>query len=198
MDKLFAANVATSAPTDSGVPGYPSDGDISAGKLPTIPGAYWFWMITAELLTLIVGAGLTPNGATLNQVFAAVTAIANAAAAAAVTTATNTVLSWFTGTNQSLAANGYQKFPGGLIKQRGEYSFSSGSQIVTLTYPIPFPTASWAPRVQVQNPEATSGGANNFVGCTLISHTNSDCLVAIGSVAAGGPNLVVLMDVEGK
>lgn len=46
----------------------------------------------------------------------------------------------FTGSNQSLAANGYQKLPGGLIAQWGKFSTSSGGAS-SITYPTPFPNA---------------------------------------------------------
>jgi hypothetical protein len=46
----------------------------------------------------------------------------------------------FTGTNQSLVANGYQKLPGGTIIQWGSVNSSSGGA-ATLTFPIAFPTA---------------------------------------------------------
>lgn len=45
----------------------------------------------------------------------------------------------FTGSNQSLATNGYQKLPGGLIVQWGYLSNSNSTG--TVTFPIAFPTA---------------------------------------------------------
>lgn len=45
------------------------------------------------------------------------------------------------GGNQSLATNGYQKFPGGLIWQWGKLtSISYGQQTYRVTFPIAFPT----------------------------------------------------------
>jgi len=53
-----------------------------------------------------------------------------------------TILSDFTGTNQSLSTSGFQKLPGGLIIQWGDFPTTAGNQIsVTRTFPITFPTA---------------------------------------------------------
>lgn len=49
-------------------------------------------------------------------------------------------LSQFAGSNQALAANGYQKLPGGLIMQWGSVTWSASAD-VTWTYPIAFPSA---------------------------------------------------------
>ena len=46
----------------------------------------------------------------------------------------------FTGTNQSLATNGYQKLPGGLIIQWGIVSTTQSEGSKTVTFPISFPT----------------------------------------------------------
>lgn len=47
----------------------------------------------------------------------------------------------FTGSNQSLTANGYQKLPGGLIIQWG-LGTSGPSGVVTTLYPIAFPNST--------------------------------------------------------
>lgn len=47
----------------------------------------------------------------------------------------------FTGSNQSLASNGYQKLPGGLIMQWGTSSSVGQDSTTTVTYPIAFPSA---------------------------------------------------------
>jgi hypothetical protein len=49
----------------------------------------------------------------------------------------------FSGTNQSLGANGYQKFPSGLIMQWGTFTGHNGGwSSVNVTFPIPFPSAT--------------------------------------------------------
>lgn len=50
-------------------------------------------------------------------------------------------LTQFTGSNQQLAASGYQKFPGGLIVQWGNASVVFDSY--SITFPIAFPNACW-------------------------------------------------------
>lgn len=42
----------------------------------------------------------------------------------------------------SLAANGYQKFPGGLITQWGTYTFTGAGGVASVSLPITFPTAA--------------------------------------------------------
>jgi hypothetical protein len=74
----------------------------------------------------ISNALLIPNN--LSDVANPATALANIGGLA---------VSAFTGSNQSLASPGYQKFPGGLIVQWGSIATSVGSA----TFPIPFPNA---------------------------------------------------------
>lgn len=113
-----------------------------------------------------------------------------------ITGAPNFVISTaFTGGNQSLAVNGYQKIPGGLIEQWCEVT-SGPSTIVTISYPFTFPTTCFTPRVSATNPSATSGGANNFVGVTVKSFTTSSCQVAVGAINVGSTTKI-LLDVRG-
>jgi hypothetical protein len=68
MDKVYEANASATPPAaPTGSTGYPTDGNIGAGIPPTTPGAYWFHMITAELLAVIVAGAITPAKATLTQ-----------------------------------------------------------------------------------------------------------------------------------
>ena len=53
--------------------------------------------------------------------------------------------SQFTGANQLLAANGYQKHPGGLIEQWGEEFVAGPEGTYSAAFPIPFPNACFAP-----------------------------------------------------
>lgn len=54
---------------------------------------------------------------------------------------TEFLLSEFTHpTRRSLASNGYQKFPGGLIIQWGQQAAVPSGGAVNITFPIPFPT----------------------------------------------------------
>ena len=64
MDSVWKANPGSSPPAMGSMsPGFAND----SGASPTVPGAYWFHMISQELLTMITAAGITPNAATLTQ-----------------------------------------------------------------------------------------------------------------------------------
>lgn len=86
-------------------------------------------------------------------------------------------LSDFIGSNQSLAANGFQKFPGGLILQWGYVVATSGGQSVT--YPIAFPTKIVALTFGAQAGASASIWSNaevsnnNKTGFTLYSSSAS-------------------------
>ena len=100
---------------------------------------------TAMLANGTSGQVLTSAGGTSAPTWVApvVTAIASDAEARALTDDTKAIspaklASALKGTNQSLATNGYQKLPGGLIIQWGTDTLNSGTVI---TFPIAFPTA---------------------------------------------------------
>ena len=70
MDRSFSSGALGTPPAAPGSPsiGYPTAGN-PAGSVPaTKPGAYWYYMITEELLALVAAAGLTPALGTLTQV----------------------------------------------------------------------------------------------------------------------------------
>ena len=67
----------------------------------------------------------------------------------------------FTGTNQTLAASGYQKLPGGLIMQWGIYdngglSGNVGASGPSITFPIAFPTALGSIQITEENNTSTT------------------------------------------
>lgn len=156
--------------------GYPTDGDPSSSIPPTEPGAWWFHMITMELLNAITAAGLTPSATTLNQL---ATAMASLGPVQSVNGRTGVVTglvdsSSFTGANQSLATSGYQKLPGGLILQWGTVSVTNSSTS-TFTFPVAFPTACVFADVQFStNPYA---GATTEGVLTINSKSASNCVV---------------------
>lgn len=95
-------------------------------------------------------------------------------------------LTSFTGSNQSLGTNGWQKFPGGLIEQWITVSFTdvpigvSGYQ-ATINLPIGFPTAFDSYMFAFGG---TAGGLNNWqVMCT-------------GKTRNGGPSGVATIDIQ--
>lgn len=90
----------------------------------------WLNAVQEEIISVLTAAGIVPQTAateTSNQLLAAIAALRTAA---------------FTGTNQLLAHDGYQKLPGGLIIQWGAATTVSGS--ATVTYPIAFPSSARA------------------------------------------------------
>lgn len=70
----------------------------------------------------------------------------------------------FNGANQSLATNGYQKLPGGLIMQWGTYSGHGGWSTVNVTYPIAFPTGTLNVHTTIQ-----AGQLGNTEGALTVS-----------------------------
>jgi hypothetical protein len=93
----------------------------------------------------------------------------------------------FTGSNQLLAASGYQKFPGGLIVQWTTATIS-GPSSTAVTWPIAFPTACYGALVTANGSFAPSTSPTATVvsttGCTLDCASGSDTpavfIVAIG------------------
>ena len=63
MRRAYKANAAGGAPSaiEASSVGYPSEGDLSAGVDATVPGPYWFHMITEAVVTVIEQAELTPD-----------------------------------------------------------------------------------------------------------------------------------------
>lgn len=93
-------------------------------------------------------------------------------------TQTVTTSSDFTGSNQSLATNGYQKLPGGLILQWGVVAFSSGSDKVTITgnFPISFPNSVFG---LYANPEHNYNTGSGVMFGAVRSFTNSGFVVYV-------------------
>lgn len=112
------------ASTSPGTPGWFTDGNPGAGIPATILRAEFMNMLQAELLAILTAGAITPNKAVSNQLLLALTAIFTANA------------NWI-GSNQSVAASGYQKLPGNLIVQWG--AVTSPGLSGTLTWPIAFP-----------------------------------------------------------
>lgn len=79
----------------------------------------------------------------------------------------------FTGTNQNLSANGWQKLPGGLILQWGQ-AVTTSSGTVSVTFPIAFPNAclnvyssGTATSVSTSFTASVNKGAITPTGCAL-------------------------------
>lgn len=67
----------------------------------------------------------------------------------------------FTGANQSLAPNGFQKFPGGLILQWGSYLYDPTSGSGSASFPIAFPAACY---IVMQEPVTDGAITTHAIG----------------------------------
>ena len=69
MKRFYLSDASDTPPTAPANPsyGYPQDGNLSARKLPTTVGAYWYHMITEEFMAVIEDAGLEPSETNLHQ-----------------------------------------------------------------------------------------------------------------------------------
>ncbi len=93
------------------------------------------------------------------------------------------------------APNGHRQYPDGSIEQWCEVT-SGPNTIISISYPMVFPTTCFTPRVSATNPSATSGGANNFVGATVVNFSTASCTVAVGAINVGSTTKI-LLDVKG-
>lgn len=69
VDRVYQRNTSDSAPqppTDPSI-GYPTGGNPAEGVPATIPGPYWYHMITESLRRVVVAAGLEPDHLNLDR-----------------------------------------------------------------------------------------------------------------------------------
>jgi microcystin-dependent protein len=69
MDRIYerAAVSVPPSPPASPSPGYPTDGNPQYAQAATRPGAHWHYMITEELINVMLAAGITPDHTQYNQ-----------------------------------------------------------------------------------------------------------------------------------
>jgi hypothetical protein len=120
MFRIDDTSAVSSLPTpeDAGTEGYFTEGDPATGVPATQVRASWLNRIQEELRAIVVAAGLAPSKTSYTQVLAAITALMTP--------------------GQTLAGNGYRKFPGGLILQWGTV-VTDASGNATTSFPIAFP-----------------------------------------------------------
>lgn len=121
MDRIATSTKAVDL-FGSGKHGF-KNGDLGLGVAPTDFNAEWFNGVQEELLSVIEAAGTVPADGTRNQLLTSLAAALASRPEMA----------------RSLAANGYQKLPGGLLLQWGSYSAASWT-FASRTFPIAFPT----------------------------------------------------------
>jgi hypothetical protein len=109
-----------------------------ANKVNTSGQADLTTAITGLLPRINGGTGLSTVGTSGNVLTSNGTNWVSSPVGNAATVTNGVYTSNFTGSNQSLTSNGYQKFPGGLIVQWGTSPVISGDSGVAITFPIPF------------------------------------------------------------
>lgn len=171
-----------SAPFSSAIGGYPL-----GAVLKSADGTH-FWESTAENNVTnpdAAGAGwqvLQPGSYPWSSITGAPSFVLN---------------SQFTGSNQSLGSNGYQKLPGGLILQNtSTFVAGAANTVVSVTYPIAFPTASGIPIPSVVDP-SESGGASNTLGLSIVSYSTTGCTVALAQNGGGARDVTLGLLVPG-
>jgi len=144
MDRyLEAAYSATPPSAPAASSGYPTNGNPLTATPASEPGEWWFHMVTEELRAVIAAAGITPNHADIDQILEALPG----------------ALASRPEMGRSLAASGYQRFPGGLIVQWGivgDGSLATADAVITGTFPLAFPTACCSIVASIDNSAAAS------------------------------------------
>ena len=99
----------------------------------------------------------------------------------------------FTGSNQSIGGNGYQKIPGGLIIQWGSVNIGDVPGLVgataSVSFPIAFPSAVLASFVSVY--DGTSGSAGSTVLGSVYSETLSGIDVSAREFTGSIQNVIL-------
>lgn len=212
-NRKWEADAIASPPTAPASPssGYPTNGNPAAAQNATEPGAWWFHAVGEELRAVIEAGGLTPDIDDLTQLQAAIAAqiAANIAPDASETVkgkvelATDAESQAFTankvidgaklaaafkGANQSFAASGYQKLPGGLIFQwaTGATDPATNTDTTqTITLPVTFPNANLASFVSTNIASSTTSGDVYYQ-----IYAKSTSNISIQRQALGGTNSV--------
>lgn len=151
VDRVYQRNTSDSAPqppTDPSI-GYPTGGNPAEGVPATIPGPYWYHMVTESLRRVVVGAGLEPDHINLDRLLEALQSMglggyATAADAQALSSLTKlltpgTLDEAFKGGNQSLSPMGFQVLPGDFILQITQITMPYSLGFTNLPLPIAFP-----------------------------------------------------------
>lgn len=97
----------------------------------------------------------------------------------------------YTGSNQSLGANGYQKFPGGAIMQWGSVTKGTVSntnwELITVTFPIAFPSFVQVSASMEDLSATTGAGRDNIINMIIqgITGTGFTAVVKRPTTAPG-------------
>lgn len=172
------------------------NGNLALGQLPTEFNADWPNGVQEEILAVIQAAGIVPSGAALNQLLLALRttgvfttpALNDNTTKAATTEFVRTELLGLGGAvyntifGKSLASNGYQRLPGGLILQWGTTGTIAAGGSLAVTLPISFPTANLSAVCMAQYSAAPNTGYMvSIFGRTLtnMSFYNSNSVTSL-------------------
>lgn len=146
-NRSFESGAAASPPAAPASPsvGHPTAGDPQAAVPATKPGPYWFYQLGEELRAVLAAAGITPDKANLTQLLTALRSagVFTTPSIGDRTTKAATMACFSQEFGSSIAANGYQKLPSGLIIQWGS-SFINVNYGTPINFPVAFPNGCLA------------------------------------------------------
>jgi len=189
------------APGAAGTPGFFTEGDPVGGIAPTVVTQAWCNSVQEELMSILTAAGIAPDKAATNQVLLALQALGlkvatTAEAQALVNDATiitpKKLADAFKGSNQSLGANGYQKYPGGLIVQWGTTTATASTGDVSTPFPIAFSSAL---RTLLVSPGITSSMNAATFGSLSLASFGYSIWGAAGTRVAGSTGYFIAIGV---
>ena len=189
-NRVWDSGASASPPTPPALPsnGYPSPGNPSAPTPATKGGAYWFHQMGEELRAILTAAGVTPDHTVLNQLLTALRSagVFQTPALGDRTTKAATMACFSQEFGASLAVNGYQKLPSGLILQWGLVSTALANTSYPFTYPIAFPTACRSVLVtSAATGQTASGNVDSAATTTSVGVRNSVASSSVYVLAIG-------------
>lgn len=196
MDRAFSSGSSASPPAAPGSPsiGYPTSGNSGTGTPATKPGPYWYHMITEEIRGVLVAAGLTPSQGDVTQLLQALRASGVFQTQPTNDSGTKVATTAFANPGSSLAGNGWQKLPSGLIIQWGltaSVTITNSQAATNAALPIAFPNNFFKVIGSAEGSQASISASIVKSGLTLVSgvinntsgtsYTGSMAYVAFGN-----------------
>jgi len=145
-----------------------------------------------QIYSVIITAGLTYDHNNWTQLSDAITAL--------ITSATYVTISQYNSdfAHSSFATNGWQDIAGGRIEQEVDlFVAGAANTLVTVTYPIAFPTASKMPLISWGDPNADTGNSSNFLGIMVKSWNRFGCTFTLGQNGGGARDGTVHVEAVG-
>lgn len=108
----------------------------------------------------------------------------------------------FTGSNQNLVTNGYQKYPGGLMEQWMDVFVPSAlNTTVNITFPIPFPASPgvvFTPTLSIIDTNLSGAASNALLIGLSGPPTLTGCTAYLGANGGGARNVTLHVEVKGR